>query len=90
MIDTKINMVAVITLLALMLVINIAWLFRINDMLNYEKELIKTIEDQKSFTYEDWVYLYEICSKKWGVKDNIIYRVYGDTQTRFKDYIKTK
>lgn len=44
----------------------------------------------KRFTYEDGVYLYEICSKKWGQKDSLINRIYENKNTDFREFILWK
>lgn len=44
----------------------------------------------KPFTYEDGVFLYNICQKNGGSKDLLIKRIYENKNTDFREFILGK
>lgn len=68
-----------ISIIFLLIIINLTLIVKVD-----------VLRNEKYFTYEDGIMLYNICQKKWGSKETLIRKVYENKNTDFREFLLGK
>lgn len=77
------NCYLLVPLVVIMVIINFLTISKTNIFLEEN-------EKNKKIYYEDLIYIYEVCNKKWWDKTSLRNRIYEDKKTEFREFILWK
>lgn len=77
--ETNKNKAYLISIIFILIILNLTLIVKVD-----------VARNQKYFTYEDWIVLYNICQKKSGSKETLINKIYENKNTDFREFLLGK